>query len=117
MIPANVWYVMSTEMFVNIATCILHLFLLSLLLADVFFHTVIQDRADAEGLIFLDQRPDGHVVFTSYELAVKCHLHELVKGFLSQELRTYIHYLSKKTQGIKNSFFILTGIYTPVIYD
>ena len=95
---------MSTEMFGNTTTCILHLFLLGLLLADVFLHTVIQDRADAEGLIFLDQRPDGLVVLTSYKLAVKCHLHELVEGSLSQELRTYIHYLSKKTQNIKNCF-------------
>ncbi len=56
-----------------------------LLLADVFLHTVVQDRADAEGLILLDQRPDGHVVHTSDKLAVKCHLHELVKGSLAQD--------------------------------
>ncbi|KAK1892763.1 putative L-type lectin-domain containing receptor kinase I.2, partial [Dissostichus eleginoides] len=34
------------------------LFLLSLLLANVFLHAVIQDRADAKGLILLDERPD-----------------------------------------------------------
>lgn len=48
---------------------------LPVLLADVFLHAVIQDRADAEGPILLDQWSDGYVVLTGHKLAVKCQLH------------------------------------------
>lgn len=75
-------------MYGDTATFVLYMFLLGLLLADVFLHTVVQDRADTEGLILPDQRPDGHVVLTSYKLAIKCHLHELVEGSLAQDLLT-----------------------------
>lgn len=78
-------YAISTEMCGN---TVLHLCLLGLLLADVFLHAVVQDGADAEGLVLLDQRPDGHVVLTGDKLAIKRHLHELVEGSLAQDLLT-----------------------------
>lgn len=80
--------VISTEMYDNNTTFILHVCLLGLLLTDVFFHTVVQDRADAKGLIPLDQWLNGYVVLASNKLAIKCHLHELVEGSLAHDLLT-----------------------------
>lgn len=86
----------------NASTFILHLLLLSLLLADVFLHTVVQDRSNTEGLVLLNQWPNGLMVLTGYKLAIKSHLHELVERSLAQELLTQIHYLSRKREKHSN---------------
>lgn len=103
-------------MYGDTATFVLHIFLLGVVLANVFLHTVVQDGSDAEGLILLDQRPDGHVVLTSHKLAIKCHLHELVEGSLAQDLLTQIHYLSRKGADIITSIFDRYNN-VPIIYD
>ena len=83
-------------MYGNTATFVLLLIQLSLLLTDVFLNTVVQDRANAKGLILLDQRLDGPMVLTSHKLTIKCHLHELIEASLAQDRLTEIHYLNRK---------------------
>lgn len=65
-----------------------------LLLADVLLDAVVQHRADAEGHILLDQRPDRPVVLAGHKLAVKRHLHELVEGSPAEDRLAQIHYLN-----------------------
>lgn len=63
-------------------------FQLGFLLTDVFLNTVVQDRADAEGLVLLDQWLDGSVVLTSNKLAIESHLHDLLERLRAQDLLT-----------------------------
>lgn len=81
---------------INKSVVLAGVFLFGPLLADVFLDAVVKDRTNAEGLILLDQRPDGLVVLARYKLTIKRHLHELIEGSLAHDLLTEIHNLNRK---------------------